>query len=252
MAGLLYFLPKGRDAEEFIAARRAVWGVGGFDRRHVSAGPDGGEGQILSLADQKNAARVGYYPSEQEWHKTPAADWWIGWSLAERPRPQDLQRPDSLPGHNVRLEDGQEWTVPVVRFINGVIALPQRLVLDDQGNVARAPLDRYANLTRIALEIWEKVAAAAEGLGVLRVEWEYAVAALAANYRLGGEEISALGLLTDANVAAVLLALIDWPRLLAMLEASDSKKASSGASTASGETDSPPDTPQVAPTLNST
>jgi hypothetical protein len=242
MSGLLYYLPTARPGvtvEELHALGLAY----AFDAeqgcaRVGAAGPDGERGLIVGYG---NAAAIGYYPSAQTWRRMtglrarggPAPVPWVGFYREDRPQPEHLERRERLPGHPVRLLDALEWHVPVARAVADTDSLafiqnlPAASTIDDQGLwQPGAVLPAFAGLWELAERWWDAVIGAqlepeeGEGTETRRAVLQFeelhdgAVRALAANYRLGRDEVALLGLLDARTAAAVLNALVDLPTLL--------------------------------------
>jgi len=192
--------------------------------RGCAAGPAGLAGTVLAAGAEAQA--IGYYPDEQEWREiTPALGrdeqagrCWVGRRRGEAPGPEDLARRVRRAGYEVRLGDGRVWTIPPVRF------LPSKYGLSETGEFLADPLPEYAPLTRQAealrAEVLETVHAALERraepptrLIQGRQVYELCAAFLAINYRVGIVEVSALGLLNDQTLPALMAAILDLPIL---------------------------------------
>ena len=112
------------------------------------------------------------------------------------------------------LGDGNRWRLPTALLADGSSPLPKVRRLKPDGSIERVVLEHYQALyldaDRIRAVITQK-----EDLDE-REAWDIAVRALATNYYLGEEEISALGLLTDDAMQIIAWALVDrpgWPDL---------------------------------------
>lgn len=242
--GLLYYIPGG--ATPCDDARLAKWGLAAAFARPptpcgVVAGPDGGAG--LVLADDRLARRVGYYPETQAWHDFGTV--WVGVETDQPPpTPESLQRARMIRGHRVVLGDGGQWEVPVARAMietpdgpRPAIALPQRCGLGPDGKWRRgAILADYADLWKIACDWWDAVCAhqtgsAGDGAAAIQFDFEgvldSAAKALAVNYHLPPQAISALGLLSESAATEALMAVIDWPTLAALAKKKSPAEASS-------------------------
>ncbi len=172
--------------------------------REVRGGPGGIDGSIYSTGHGK----TGYFPDCQEWRKVD--DWWIGTSK-ERLDPDTLQRDEVIDGHPVTLEDGNAWLVPVARVFPIGTCLPESLMLGPNGQVVKEILPCFAAFAKKAETVFEFFQGEKE---LLEDEaWEIAVEALAINYHVGRQEVSALRLLTTINVAKVLGAIVDMPTI---------------------------------------
>lgn len=181
-------------------------------------GPDGLSGTVLSVSGD------GYYADQQEWHAFKRFH--VGWQKGKQPGPADLIRPKPLRGMEIELADGNAWTIPVAVLQPGI-----RSLVDDKWGVVRDPaLSSIWELAEeIKREVWEPINAVfeqhletmAEASAMIAAEIQaqpevaarmgtacialatacagidpnHAVRILAINYRVGGEEVSALGLL---------------------------------------------------------
>lgn len=261
------------------AGLRYVFDSPGFSPRQCQCGPDGSPGVIVAtegnaelgyFADRQTWRKVpdrevwvgmcrGQGPGAREEKKGPGA----------RGQNSDaefsLARRKQLAGHTVTLLDGQQWLVPVARgWIeqDGEMRWQKRLpvvsVLDDEGRwVEGDVVSQYAALWELAVQFdamklaatQSAVAAAGGGEAIddaepVTVELEFdvhdgAVAAMAANYRIGPVEASMLGLLTFELAIEVLNALIDEPTWLEWVK---KNTADAGSNTDAGPPDSTPDT----------
>lgn len=172
----------------------------------ANPGPGGQDGMVYSDGN----GRTGYYPDNQKW--TKVNDWWLGVSR-EKINPDTLLRDEVVDGHFVKLEDGNEWLIPVARVFPIGTNLPESLVLGPDGQLVKEILPRFAAFTQKADEVFEFFR---KEKGLLQTEaWEIAVEALAINYHVGRQEVSALRLLTTANIAKIMQAIIDMPTAMA-------------------------------------
>ena len=224
MSSFLYFLSGIRTLEE---ARPLIKRLLPFDEpaeqfSHApveAAGPDGQAGLMLT-PPQSDGGRTlcGYYPERQTWRACQG--FWLGFDTADKPGPADLARDETVGGYRVELGGGQEWVVPIARRWPEGTGLTRTLALDAEGKLGGEILERYRGLWDRATLVWDKFHAAAtatpenEAVELTfneREEWDIAVAALSANYKVGPWEVSALGLLDDRTVGLVLNRLIDLP-----------------------------------------
>lgn len=168
---------------------------------------------------------------------------WVGYWAAEPPTPDEVVRPDPLPGHAVELADDRLWTIPVARRFTPnaaekwASAIPRRCTLNGSGEwVFGAVLERHAELWEAAERYWDLFSSAvlaredhADGDAVeirLPELLDGACTAIAANYYLSRAEIGLLGLLDETAAARVMHALIDGPaltRYTSAAEAADPK-----------------------------
>jgi hypothetical protein len=235
--GLLYFLPG--EKRSITPERVAELGLGyAFEGRHVANdafdGPEGKPGAVL-VADATRT-KLGFYKDRQTWRPVPGTTAWVGRYTDEPVEPKDLQRRDALRGHWVTLADGQAWLVPVARGATErdgelvcFVELPQYTEIDDAGEwVEGAIVPRYAALWDHATAWWDTLRAQGQPAeessdepgdapAVPEVKFDFpglheaALAALAANYRIGRAEAALLQLFTKQSATSVLKALVDWP-----------------------------------------
>jgi len=238
MAGFLYFIPNATAVNESAVRSLAL---AGLDPKHyrqgqVDDGPGGTSGVMLNQSADE--IRIGYRPDAQTWypHRTAddgPVDYWLGMENDRRPGPDDLARDTIIPGYGVQLADGAEWHCPIARYHGIDIppdTLPQSYGLDDAGRPAKVVVGRYAALWDMATEAWKKVVAEMQRANdqadpdgePVAVQLTFddmfgiAVDALAANYMIGEMEVRALGILTTANTALVIRALVDLNSLAAL------------------------------------
>lgn len=235
MAGLLYYVPERKHA--LVDDLDELGLAYAFERDCTprgTRGPDGADGVIL--ADCERVERIGYYADRQQWQKIPGnpAGAWVGRYTDGAIKPEDLERIETLPGHMVRLADGQEWLVPVARGwaeqggeAVWYVALPQKTQVDENGNWTQGDvLDRYGPLWQLARRWWDfqfATAAEDEPEGAqpgfdFAARADAAVTALAVNYRLSPIEVSLLGLFADGIPQQILMAVVDWPTMQKFLK----------------------------------
>lgn len=229
---MLYYIPDtvASKASDPVAAAGLDYAFGpSRATRECHRGPDGWRGLLMG----QPGAEVKYDPDEQTWTRMPGGVAWFGFASAAPPGPDDLARPDMLPGHPVVLGDGHAWTVPVARAlaVEGGIpsgyycALPSTFRLNDAGTWEVGDVvAKHRRLWETACRCADALLGAeqAEGGGgvafALDDEIDAAVVALAANYRLSRAECAALGLITSENLGAIVGALLDLPTLEAALK----------------------------------
>lgn len=234
MPGLLYYLPERDRAIKLEELRTAGLGYA-FERAPtccgVQGGPDGSPGVVVADPQSVPESQIGHYPDRQTWRKMPASPNWVAYYTADRPASADLQRDQVLPGHWIRLADGQEWLAPIARGAGEeddrlvwYQNLPEATSIDGEGNWTRTGvLPRYERLWEIATRWWDARSGATISDDAqqqnIRATFDFdglndaALAALAANYRVGKAEVALLGLFDDHCTAQILDALIDWPTI---------------------------------------
>jgi len=262
MAPFLYWLPQGLTPATFAEERSEVFDKPPAQRTCV-AGPDGQPGQVCAVDLPAKLHR--YDADSQHWRQPEGRSWWLGIVRADPPGPEDLVRANTLPGHSVTLGDGKAWTVPIV-YACGLfeddmppVVLPKTLRLTPSG-LSGTVQPAYSYLQEQTAKFWQWVNAEDRSIGAVSDEemFRLAVEALRWNYRLGVEEVNALGLIDTRSLTDIGLALIDnptWQRVIAEAREAQEKKASAGAGITSdtdfGEMDSCA-APELLPTSNAT
>lgn len=233
MAGQLYFISKAQSiSDEDInkAGLRPVFGKASFSFRPTNSGPGKQSGSIVVITPAHPEAKtpqVGYFPAQQDWQEADKGKFWVGKEKDNPPRPIDLQRTELIDGHYTKLEDGQDWLVPVARVFPQGTMLPQSLILGPNGELVKEILPRYAKLGQRAEKVWlefkRQMGTLTEGETSesmdLKTQWDIAIEALSINYRLGPWEVSFLNLLTTENISRILSALVDIPSLVKVAKA---------------------------------
>lgn len=242
MAHYLIYLPGGeKSREHFDSTIPGILHDGESDPMFadIHAGPDGGAGVLVlpynhagEGQQDRNPALV-FKPERQTWHKSPWG-WWLGWETERPPAPHDLRRNTVLPGADVFLGDGQAWTVP------NFFALEQFVDLDESGAVVTRGVHRYDAEYKRALPAFEWIERAmrndaAEELGLpveadpdpwnLAAQFEYAVWALARNYRLTSFVAAKLGILRVDDCQNVICFSTDLVGLLELERELKAKKS---------------------------
>lgn len=174
-----------------------------FAPRQVINGPDGQHGLIVSRSD----THCGYYKNDQVWKKHTSGAYWVGMWRDNRPTPQSLARPNTIPGKSLLLDDGNTWEIPrarhFVEFDDDIIALnalPTNLTLDATGNWVRGEVKRrYRKLWQLMSDYFTRVAEAVVGEhGEMRITFAYesnvAIEAFTCNYRVSAIELDLLGI----------------------------------------------------------
>ena len=232
MPSFLYYVPKreaGLGANELKALGLCHALDGAVTQQHLMmGGPDGGGGLLLADAEHCDPARVTYAADKQEWLELPG--FWLGRWTDEAIAPNDLLRRKPLDGHFVELADGRKWLCPVARThalepagVRWYHALPFNVSMGpDRKWKPGGVVPRYKRLWEINLAWWdarEGAAATAGAVGdTIQFDFDglYSTAAdcLAANYRVGPDEISMLGLFDSGSARKILDALIDLPTIV--------------------------------------
>ena len=235
---LTYFVEKQR----FTSAQAKEILPGRFGKsihfRNVSGGPEKKSGVVFSSCEKHCS-----YQDSQTWvslgqFKTDSKpiEVWVGYEKIE---PEKLLRGDDqvLSGHRVLLA-GNQWMIPMARewresdggkvFYD--IALPQSAKYDQEtgGWYAGEVQQKYRYIFDHATKVYENYVCRDDGKFTLPDDSLSICADLiSCNYRIGPQEISALGLLQFNFECAwsILRLLIDEPGLI---EITNKKKASGG------------------------
>lgn len=225
MAQPLFFLPDLREeAAKDVGLRRQVLKERGLSEVFADVpmveqplwelpgrGPDNLPGCLMYYQTPTGGIprRAEYRPSEQSW--TPVGDGsllWIGVDTAELPKPEELARKRQYPGYWVRLADGAEWRVPVIRRPDGTTELPTDMVWDATGRLVEPIKPMYQSF-------WDDTAEVAEwfdkGIDPLRSRaLELAIRALSINYRYDRAIHSVVRAIDSESLLAILAATVDF------------------------------------------
>lgn len=243
MARFLIYVPQTKAAN-----CRLDW-LGACDSYPTQHGPDGGPGLVWCRFDparlDSNPRSNFYDATTQRWQRIATADYWLGVDTASPVEPADIERPELLPSAEVVLADGAAWRIPIAQ------ALPHVMQMDTDRRWRRkpqAPHETYVDRARwlfhvfmeqVAAELAETEATQPERTLRLSLDHDIAIAhaleALALNYTLVPEIVSALGLLSDESVVRICQASVDLPLIGRVLE----KKNAAPALNRAGSTTSP-------------
>lgn len=158
----------------------------------------------------------------------PLRDYWIGWHQGYPPGPQELQRGLSMRGFDVELGDGNRWRIPLVLACNELDAervsgLPSEYRVLDSGEIGPAAKREFDPLLARARRLL--AGAEDEDAPADPNVFDYVAALLAVAYRIGGNEIAALRLLSCDQAAQCVMLSLDWSeRVRARLPAGEREK----------------------------
>lgn len=171
--------------------------------RQVMSGPDGAAGVVACATE----ARCSYDRQAQSWQPMSEANGrrrWLGWWNDTPPTPETLARKEQIRGELVRMADEREWLVPIGLDVgeHGVRSRLPSVVrrTADKRWVVGDVLPRYRRLWQATQTLFDAVVDSAE-TGFMRFNFDQAVEVLSANYRVGPEEVSTLGLFDSAGDA---------------------------------------------------
>ena len=152
MSGFIYFVPRIANAADYepLGLGYAFAGPPIVTQLPASAGPDGLSGTALHNYEPS-------LPDKIEWHKA-SPDLYVGHNPHAKPTPAELRKPIAVEqGHQVKLRDGEFWTVPRVlacteRDPDREHGLPL-VYTGEPGAVEAVLADEYEPLVKQAVEI---------------------------------------------------------------------------------------------------
>jgi len=237
MAGFFYFLPS---IEPVADPRQLIIDVGLSDTlsdvppeeivcSSVRKGPDDLAGVLLypKPRDLSIPSSVQYRPEKQKFVPVQAnagdqeeespASFYIGWLLDALPTPEDLARRKQTPGRIIWDEAGREWLIPVARSEGSFCGrLPCDIYFEGGAAMQRCKSE-YRWLFELGLDAWNYLTGLAtdgesEFSPLQKVGMVMKV--LAANYRIGPPEVTALAdmqlpLVDTTRIETILCALCD-------------------------------------------
>ncbi len=226
MSTFLYFIPKQKGPVSIDTVQGLGLGYAFEDTVLVcnaNTGPGGKPGTVICSTDKYFSP--GYRKSKQTWRKMLGTDIYLGWEKDKKPTEETLIRPDPIEGHAVKLGDGQNWSIPIARYVNGSTAFEKVNVFDGTEWIPGTVKEQYKKLFNDACSKWDTMINAEVGKSITFTDDCNIVSnAMAINYRIGPHEISALGLLTTQTQRKALQAVVDWPTLEEMAAEYESKK----------------------------
>lgn len=167
-----------------------------------------------------------YKPDGQEWKRGPDGKFFVAFDDDGRPGPDDVCRPNIISGHEVKLRDGNLWTIPIARSVVRGATLPRGIILSDDGRTWRfSDLPEYLAICRDAETIFDMLVKGGTVKLDINEAMRICAAALAINYRVGPVEVSMLQLFSESEMWDVMQAICDWQTVTKV--GSDQEKKSS-------------------------
>lgn len=208
--------------------------------RECMNGPGGTAGVVVMDQSCVSPDRMPKYQREsQRWEKRFGFDGtWLGCWENWKPTSEHFARSKQVPGNTIKLDDGNIWTVPLIRTwmddveSNQVLhscCLPRSYRRSPEtGNLVPGEvITEYRDLWSAACEIANAMLEQLFG-GHTRIEVDQAdkfvEKVLATNYRVSLDEIGFLGLLNDSSYGEVIRLALDWPVLVERLKNWESRQ----------------------------
>lgn len=165
-------------------------------------GPDGGRGVLCGWDDPLDPSKnqpLAVRMELQNWAPAKPHDgleagrFWLG-SLKSSPvRPRDIQRRKTYESAPVKLADGNEWLMPVVRV------MPKRIGFACDGSFGGQTRSEYRDFCAAA-ELIHTQLMEQDGKSLeVRGGWEFGCRALALNYRVNADVVDWLDLVWDEH-----------------------------------------------------
>lgn len=249
MGAILYFAP-GRQAitlDEIQALGIDTRGVISPKTRAVTGGPNGQHGIVFVLEYDGHKPRdftVGFYPDRQVWEQAPGREYWNGYYREDKPGPDDLSRADGLRSYPVTLLDGNDWLIPIGRYVatrNGVnTPLPLMSRYNGKTHEPGGVLMEYQWIFDVGTRALEILNGDRKDDFTWSEQAEMCCRLLAVNYHVGPCEIDLLRLLSQEQQATILHMAGDGPGWWAIKK----KEAEGIASSSVGDADSSETTSQ--------
>lgn len=236
---MLYFFPNekgipgasGKDALLRRCGLREVIGDTSMPYRQ-SSGPGGHAGIVVDTsADERAIIDM----TAQTWTECAGGAFWYGYWTERKPGPNELGRRSQVDGHLVRLSDGNDWLVPLVRAISGGTKLPRVIRFTPDGRTVLDVHSGYQAFYDMGMTVWDEFLLRERYAENLDSLLPVTIAALTVNYRVGKWEAGALGLIDTQNILQIAHAIIDGPAIDAYMHERE-KKTESGDTAGNGLT----------------
>jgi hypothetical protein len=203
-------------------------------------GPDGTTGIWVTVWPEhgERPKPLGYHPDRQTWVKvrneaTDSPAVYVGHAAGQRPTPSDLANgnPHGLSGPDVKLCDGQSWTIAEIRepLIGERLlptpiqqtALPTLIGRDLDGNLARPVKPQFQQLWEASgdwFDVWCEIHFTDRNTFDSIQALEFCLQVLQLRYRICDYTNDAFGLLDTQNFQQSIEAAIGWPAVRRFLE----------------------------------
>jgi hypothetical protein len=243
MAGFLYFKPGHTNTITLPLVKE--WGLGyAFTAKPngtvcMQNTPNGRNGFVFGdLARLGDWQPIMQMEEQAKWKKVPGTDCYVSYWTAAPPTPEDLARPQQLPGYRITSGD-HEWIVPLTARFNEareqlVTVLPCYIDCDDNGNWIEG------DVLAVHEQLWKAGApfradllarildGAAPREFTQQELYSAALGYLQANYVVGQAELVLMrGLSNDVTIHAAIQAANDMPTFLKWAEQKKNTEESS-------------------------
>lgn len=217
----LIYIPgvQGSDSGPLILAGLAPLlreGEPGPSAAQVDRGPDGRSGTIYGwISGTDSDQTLGMFPSTT-WLKNWNSKFWLGINEADPPQPRDLIRKRIVPGRQITLADGFNWSVP------SISQLPHKFFQNEDGELERKVRAEYQTYYDFAMQVNSQLMESFSKIEELRAVDEkladeqfipvtipdglkFVASALAINYRLSFDICILLGMFDNRSAAAAMV-----------------------------------------------
>lgn len=246
MSGFLYFVPK--FCRPVTLKEVKTLGLGYAFENAPQSGvchnntPTKSQGSVFGDKTRHGDGQIKMDMENQVWRKMPRPgqeDVYIGYWRDSPPGPDDLKRSNQLGGYLLKLADGRQWMIPVVRLFDETAGelrsnLPSYIDVDDSGNPKPGQVvPLYAHLWDLTAPFAEQMLSDSANEVANEDIYKAARTLLQANYVVDMIEIAQAKVLTNEQMAHNIVAVaVDWPTYLRWKEVS--KKKTPSLVTASG------------------
>jgi hypothetical protein len=221
-----------------------AWGLGyAFDKPPASGvcqgnTPSGTVGSVFGDPTRHEDGSIKMDMEAQVWRKMPRPgqqDMFLGYWKESVPEPKDLARANQLTGYMLKLADGNDWLIPVVKIFSESDGthrsnLPAYLDVDDEGKpVAGSVMPIYAHLEELTAPFAEQMFSdKVDDSSITKEDIDLAARTLLqTNYVVDLIEIAAIHLLSYHEQSHQIVSLsIDWPGYLRWKETLKKKEPS--------------------------
>ncbi|QDV22933.1 hypothetical protein [Aureliella helgolandensis] len=246
---LLFFIPEAKAVSDQLLRDHGLDRIilAGRHHRETFRGPSGGQG--LLIADARTpAGALEYLADKQTWSPRFGFSSLVGTFNDKPPTPRELLREKTLPGESIRMVDGHDWIVPLLRnwrpgeTLDFSATLPRvmRQSPETGSFVLGDVVPQYSAIWETSLDIANTLLAqlAKDGAAELNdaITMQFVCDLLAINYTVDASIVSHLQILTPELSGRIITSALDWDTLRAHLKKLLSRSTSGGTNSDSGAT----------------